>query len=144
MAWNFGDILDANAPVVPGDKPALIHGDQVTTWAQFDKRTNALARGLTARGHKSDDKLAILIRNRPEYMEATCAGFKGRFVHVNVNYRYKAEELHYIFDNSDARIVVYGSEFAPVIADIRSRLPGVHTWLQEATRRCSPPARCRS
>jgi fatty-acyl-CoA synthase len=130
MPWNFGDILDANAPAVPGDKPALIHGDRVTTWRDFDTRTNALARGLMQRGHKADDKLAVLIRNRPEYMEATCAAFKGRFVHANVNYRYKAEELFYIFDNSDARIVVYGSEFAPVLADIRSRLPNVHTWLQ--------------
>ena len=77
-------------------------------WEQPDQ-----ARGLIAAGHTADDKLAILIRNRPEYMEATFAAFKGRFVHVNVNYRYKAEELSYIFDNSDARVVVYGSEFAP-------------------------------
>jgi acyl-CoA synthetase (AMP-forming)/AMP-acid ligase II len=129
-AWNFGDIIDTVAQVVPGDAPALIHGDHVTNWRDFHARTNALARGLLTAGHQTDHKLAILIRNRPEYMEATIASFKGRFVHVNVNYRYKAEELLYIFENSDARIVVYGSEFAPVIADIRSRLPGVTTWLQ--------------
>ena len=118
------------AKVVPADAPALIHGDKITNWRAFHARTNALARGLIAAGHKADDKLAILIRNRPEYMEATIAAFKGRFVHVNVNYRYKADELLYIFDNSDARVVVYGSEFAPVVADIRARLPGVTTWLQ--------------
>jgi fatty-acyl-CoA synthase len=128
--WNYGDIIDAVAKVVPAGAPALIHADKTTTWLAFHGRTNALARGLIEAGHKPDDKLAILIRNRPEYMEATIAGFKGRFVHVNVNYRYKAEELHYIFDNSDARIVVYGSEFAPLIAGIRDRLPGVRTWLQ--------------
>lgn len=128
--WNFGDIFDAVAKVVPADAPALIHGDRVTNWRDFHARTNALARGLVAAGHKADDKLAILIRNRPEYMEATIASFKGRFVHVNVNYRYKADELLYIFDNSDAHIVVYGSEFAPVVADVHSRLPGVKTWLQ--------------
>ncbi|MEQ1865720.1 MAG: AMP-binding protein, partial [Micropepsaceae bacterium] len=128
--WNFGDIADAVAKVVPADAPALIHGDRVTTWPAFQARTNQLARGLIAAGHQTDDKLAILIRNRPEYMEATLAAFKGRFVHVNVNYRYKAEELAYIFDNSDARIVVYGSEFAPIVSDIRARLPGVKTWLQ--------------
>ena len=128
--WNYGDIIDAVAKVVPAGAPALIHADKTTTWLAFHGRTNALARGLIEAGHKPDDKLAILIRNRPEYMEATIAGFKGSFVHVNVNYRYKAEELHYIFENSDARIVVYGSEFAPLIAGIRDRLPGVRTWLQ--------------
>lgn len=130
--WNYGDIIDAVAKVVPSGAPALIHGPRVTSWLEFQGRTNALARGLIAAGHKADDKLAILIRNRPEYMEATIAAFKGRFVHVNVNYRYKADELHYIFDNSDARAVVYGSEFAPLVASIRDRLPGVKTWLQVA------------
>ena len=140
MSWNFGDIIDAVAKVVPGEAPALIHGDRVTTWREFHARTNALARGLIAAGHKADDKLAILIRNRPEYMEATIAAFKGRFVHVNVNYRYKADELAYIFDNSDARIVVYGSEFAPIVAAIKDRLPGVKTWLQVEVDRTPLPA----
>jgi fatty-acyl-CoA synthase len=130
MAWNYGDIMDRVALTVPGDAPALMHGDLVIDWKTFDRRTNALARGLIAVGHQPDDKLAILIRNRPEYMEATIAAFKGRFVHVNVNYRYLAEELRYIFDNSDARIVVYGSEFAPIVSEIRDQLPGVKTWLQ--------------
>ncbi len=140
MVWNFGDIIDAVAKVVPPEAPALIHGDRVTNWRDFHARTNALARGLIAAGHQPDDKLAILIRNRPEYMEATIASFTGRFVHVNVNYRYKADELAYIFDNSDARIVVYGSEFAPIVASIKDRLPGVRTWLQVEVDRTPLPA----
>ena len=140
MAWNYGDILDAVATLMPADAPALIHGDRVIGWGEFDRRTNALARGLVKAGHQPDDKLAILLRNRPEYMEATSAGFKGRFVHVNVNYRYKAEELHYIFDNSDARIVVYGSEFADMVASLKDRLPGVRTWLQIAVDATPRPA----
>ncbi len=138
--WNYGDIVDAVARVMPAGAPALVHGGRVTTWPVFQARTNALARGLIAEGHKADDKLAILIRNRPEYMEATIASFKGRFVHVNVNYRYKAEELAYIFDNSDAQIVVYGSEFSPVVAAIRDRLPCVKTWLQVEVDRTPLPA----
>ncbi len=138
--WNFGDIIDTVAKVVPGEAPALIHGDRVTNWCDFHARTNALARGLIAAGHQPEDKLAILIRNRPEYMEATIASFKGRFVHVNVNYRYKEDELLYIFDNSDARIVVYGSEFAPVVSAIKDKIPGVKTWLQVEVDRTPLPA----
>ena len=104
--WNFGDIADAVAKVIPPTTPALIHGNRTILWPEFHARTNALARGLMERGHKPDDKLGLLIRNRPEYMEGTFAAFKGRFVHVNVNYRYREDELHYIFDNADARIVI--------------------------------------
>jgi fatty-acyl-CoA synthase len=138
--WNFGDIFDAVAKVLPSGAPALIHDGKTTTWLDFHGRTNALARGLIDAGHEPLDKLAILIRNHPAYMEATIASFKGRFVHVNVNYRYKADELHYIFDNSDARIVVYGSEYAPIVASIRDRLPGVKTWLQVQTDETPRPA----
>ena len=130
MGWNFGDILDAIAPVLPPDAPAFIHGDRTITWGAATKASNNLARGLIARGAKPGDKLAIYMRNRPEYLLALAAAFKARMTHVNVNYRYTPEEVWYIFDNSDAQAVVYASEFRDAIAEIRPRLPKVETWIE--------------
>ena len=49
MNWNFGDLLDATARAVPGDRPALIHDRRVTSWRSFDERTNRAVRlGLLA------------------------------------------------------------------------------------------------
>jgi fatty-acyl-CoA synthase len=129
MGWNYGDILDAVAGAVPGDKPALIHGDTVVSWADFTRRTNNLARALQALGLKPDDKVAFYMRNHPAYCETLGACFKARLVHVNVNYRYVDDELHYILDNSDARVVVYGPEFQTHVDALRERLPGVVRWL---------------
>ena len=39
---------------------------------------------------------------------------KARLVPVNVNYRYREDELHYLFDNADATAVVYEASFAPL------------------------------
>ena len=50
-------------------------------------------------------------------------------MHVNVNYRYVADEVRYILDNSDAATVVFAREFAPLAAQIRPRLPLVRRWL---------------
>ena len=111
MAWNFGDILDAIAPVLPPDAPALIHGERVITWGETTGGSNNLARALLARGAEPGDKVAFYMRNRPEYVETVAACFKARLTHVNVNYRYTADEVFYIFDNSDATVVVYGAEF---------------------------------
>ncbi|MDO8421970.1 MAG: acyl-CoA synthetase [Parvibaculum sp.] len=130
MAWNFGDILDTIAPALNQDGPALVHGTRKITWAQFTKRSNNLARGLIERGAKPGDKLAFYMRNRPEYTELLAAGYKARLTHVNVNYRYKADEVFYIFDNSDAQTVVYGSEFRDIITEIRPRLTKVKTFLE--------------
>ena len=54
--WNIGDIIDGVAKVLPPSAPALIHGSRVIPWPEFQARTNALARGLVARGHKPNDK----------------------------------------------------------------------------------------
>ncbi|WP_337185220.1 acyl-CoA synthetase [Phenylobacterium sp.] len=130
MDWNFGDILDAVEPVLPADSPAFIHGERVVTLGEARQATNNLARALIARGAAPGDKIAIYMRNRPEYLMAVAAGWKARQTHVNVNYRYTPEEVWYIFDNSDARTVVYASEFRDAVEQIRPRLPGVRTWVE--------------
>ena len=63
-------------------------------------------------------------------MEMLAACFKGRFVHVNVNYRYVDEELYYIFDNSDAEAVLYAREFAPQVEALKARLPKVKCFIE--------------
>ncbi len=130
MPWNFGDILDAISPVLPQDAPAFVHLGRRITWGETTKRTNNLARALIERGAKPGDKVAFYMRNRPEYMELLAACFKARLTQVNVNYRYKAEEVFYIFDNSDAQTVVYGSEFRDIIEQIRPRLTKVETFVE--------------
>ena len=70
------------------------------------------------------------MRNRCEYLVALAACFKARLVHVNVNYRYLDDELHYILHNSDARFAIYGDEFVERADALRGRLPGLSHWLQ--------------
>ena len=48
--WSYGDILEAVEKITPEDQPALIHGDRVTNWGDFIRRTNNLARNLLASG----------------------------------------------------------------------------------------------
>ncbi len=130
MTWNYGDMLDGLAEVVSPDKPALIHADHITTWREFTHRTNRLARNLGARGIQIGDKIAFYLRNSPAYGELLGACFKGRFTHVNVNYRYIEDELVYIVDNSDSTVVVFDADFADRIIAIKPRLPNVCLWLQ--------------
>jgi fatty-acyl-CoA synthase len=130
MSWNFGDIFDAVAEAVDASAPALLHEDRTVTWGEFDHRTNALARALLARGARPDDKVALYLRNRPEYTEALVACFKGRLVHVNINFRYLEDEIHYILDNSDAKFVLFAGEFGEIADRLRERLPKVAAWVQ--------------
>ncbi|MDZ7685647.1 MAG: AMP-binding protein [Gammaproteobacteria bacterium] len=76
--WNYGDVLDAVDKVVPDDRPALIHGDRIITWKDFTRRTNNLAANLLAGGAEPGDKIALYMRNCPEYSEGLTAAFKAR------------------------------------------------------------------
>jgi fatty-acyl-CoA synthase len=127
--WNYGDLFDGVATVVPPDQPALVHGDLEISWGDMTRRSNNLARGLIAGGAQPGDKIAFYMRNHPAYLEGLIAALKARQTHVNVNYRYVADEVHYIFDNSDASTVIFSNEFAPIVAEIQPRLPKVRRWL---------------
>jgi fatty-acyl-CoA synthase len=139
MAWNFGEILDALPRVVPPEAPAFIHGDRVVTWGETTRRSNNLARAMLARGARPGDKVAFYMRNRPEYGEALAACFKGRLTHVNVNYRYKPDEVFYIIDDSDAQTVIYGSEFRDTVLQLKDRLSKVVTFIEVGDEGDRPP-----
>jgi 3-oxocholest-4-en-26-oate---CoA ligase len=130
MNWNLGDLLDHVGAVAPTSRPALLHGERVITWADLTARSNNLARALHKRGVGPTAKVAFYLRNVPEYMEFLAAALKGRLTHVNINYRYRAQELIYILENSDSEAVVYAAEFRDRIEEIRSQVPRVKLWIE--------------
>ena len=125
MSWNFGDVFDGIDAGFPAEATALVHGKERRTWGDLARRSNNVASGL-----RSDEKIAFYLRNGLAYMEALVACFKARAVHVNVNYRYLDDELLYIFENSDAAVIVFSAEFAERVEVLRHRLPGVRRWWQ--------------
>jgi fatty-acyl-CoA synthase len=128
--WNLGDVFDTVGSAIPPESPALVHDGRTVSWGELTRRSNRLAAALRARGARPDDKVALYLRNCPEYVEATIACAKGRFVHVNLNFRYLEDELRYIVDNSDASWTVFAGEFADRVDAIRGALPGVRGWIQ--------------
>ena len=116
MDWNFGDLLDATARVVPPERPALVCATRQVTWECFDRRTNNVARAMLAAGLGVGDRVAILARNRPEFIEIAAAAFKGRLAHVNINYRYTTAEIEYVLADCRAAAVFFEAVFADVLA----------------------------
>ena len=109
--------------------PAQIQGQRRLSWAAFDRRAAGVATTLLDAGLAPPAKVALLLYNCPEYLEATFACFKCGLVPVNTNYRYKADELVYLWDNADAEAVVFHDSFKEQIAAIQARLPKIRSWL---------------
>lgn len=93
---------------------ALAEGDRVhATWAQFAARTAAGAGGLReAFGLVPGDRVAIVMRNRPEYLEAMFAIWHAGLVAVPVNARLHRDEIAYVLDHSGTAVVITDSEHA--------------------------------
>ena len=131
----LGDLFDRVDNVLDKDVPAMIEEGRegtlrVISAGERKRWSNNLARAMLESGAQPGDKVAIYSKNRFEYPLAAIAVIKARLVHVNVNYRYKDNELLFILDNSDAKIVFYESEFADIVARIDKQANKVKVYIE--------------
>ena len=105
MEFNLADLFESVADAVP-DYEALVCGDRRLTYAALDERATRLAHALTARGVAAGDHIGLHLFNGTEYIEGMLAAYKIRAVPVNVNYRYVEDELRYLFDDADLKVVI--------------------------------------
>ncbi|EWT00663.1 AMP-dependent synthetase [Intrasporangium oryzae NRRL B-24470] len=103
------------------DAPALAEGERVhATWAAWAARTAALAGGLLGPlGLTPGDRVAIVMRNRPEYLEALYAVWHAGLVAVPVNARLHRDEFAYVLEHSATSVAIADEEHA---SDIESLL----------------------
>ncbi|HEY8215643.1 MAG TPA: acyl-CoA synthetase [Acidimicrobiia bacterium] len=127
--WNLGDVFEAVADAVP-DRRALVHGERALTWRELDDRAARVASALRELGLGPGSKVALYLYNCNEYEEVSLATFKLRGVHVNVNYRYLADELAYLIDNADAEVVVFHGALGEQIEAVRARCPTLRAIIQ--------------
>jgi acyl-CoA synthetase (AMP-forming)/AMP-acid ligase II len=137
--WTFADVWETVAETVPG-AIAQIHGERRDDWRLFDRRADAIAARLLAAGLGRHDKVALYLYNTPEYLETAFAVMKAALVPVNTNYRYKHDELHYLWDNADAAAVVFDGEFTDTVEELRTRCPLVKLWLHVGRDRFACPS----
>ena len=124
----FADLWEIIAEI-RGDQRAQVFGDQTTSWTEFNRRANGLAATMLAAGVEQQDKCAQYLYNCSEYMEGVYAAFKASLVPVNTNYRYADNELLYLWDNSDAAVVMFHGTFTEMVERIREQCPKVKLWL---------------
>lgn len=96
------------------DEPALANGEQVhANWASFAATTISAAVGLRDTFELSPgDRVAIIMNNRPEYLEALYAIWRAGLVAVPVNARLHRDEIAYILDHSETSVAVSDPEHA--------------------------------
>ena len=118
-ALQFGDKTAVVVDASGGARPSSV------TFGELNDLVNRLAHGLIAAGARPGERLVWCGPNSLEVLVTIHAARKLNLVAVPLSYRFNAEEMAYVIDNSDATTVIVDAEEAPLVAEVRAQIPKV-------------------
>ncbi len=126
--WSLVAVQDVIAGALP-DREMLVWKDTRRTFGEVAERSKGLAGFLVERGvgierERADLErwecgqvpVALVMNNRPEYIESMLGCYRARAVPFNVNHQYNPAEIRSLFDMVGAGAVIYQRSFAPLVA----------------------------
>src|SRR6266542_3984033 len=124
---NTAEFLMIASSVVP-ERTAMVCVERSRTYAEMQDRVNRLADALQAMRVTKGDKVSVMALNSMEYVEVYYAGAKLGAVFVPLNYRAKQEELAYMCNNSETKVLFVGERYLDLANKIKPDLNTVtHT-----------------
>lgn len=116
---------------VHGQRDALVAGSTRITYAGLDQEVRARAHRFCALGVQADDKVAILMGNRPEWITTALAIASIGATVVTINTWATAREIEYMLGHADVTLLIAGrrflkTDYAGLLGELeprRQRLP---------------------
>src|SRR3954447_17487149 len=113
--------LERSADVFP-DKTAIVDGERRVSYREFAREATRLARALQAVGVQRGDRVAYLCPNTAELLVAHFAVPLAGAVLVAINTRLAPDEVVYICEHSDAKLLVVDAELRPGLDPVADQL----------------------
>eukprot|EP01035_Chromulina_nebulosa_P056031 gene56031-76801_t len=88
-----------------GDRDYLVYGDERITYAEAHRQVASIANWMLAQGVGPGDRIAIAMRNYPEWMLIYWAGACLGVAVVGMNAWWTAPEMAYGFNDAQPKIV---------------------------------------
>jgi long-chain acyl-CoA synthetase len=109
------------------DKAAVVMAGsgRTLTYRQLEDRSAALASALHGLGLRKGDVVAVLADNAPEVFEVLWATLRSGLYITPVNRNLAPDEVAYIVDDSDAKVLIASSGLDEIARKIRSQVPKV-------------------
>ena len=123
MLIGLGDYLGRRAVYSP-DAPAFVDAGKAEplrlTFAEADRRAVRVAAALRRLGVSAGDRVALLARDGIEHLDCFFACAKLGALHMPLNWRLHWRETLAILNRLAPRALLFGSDFAAVVADMRA------------------------
>lgn len=102
---------------------ALQFDTRCTSYRAWDARCNQLAHALLGAGVGPAGRVAYLGRNSDRLFDVLFGGAKIGAVLVPINWRLVASEIAFILDDARSRVLLIGSEYLPLLPELRAACP---------------------
>src|SRR5262249_11309768 len=103
----------------------LVEGARRLTYGEFEREVIRAAGAFARLGVAKGDKVALLLDNCPEFLAAVFGAAEIGAVFVPVNTAFAAEEVAYVLDHSEAKYLIVGAEYLPLLEKARAFCPRV-------------------
>ena len=127
---------------MPGRRPARVAidcGGEVTTYAELDARSDALAAGLLEAGLAPGDRVATLTATSPEHVVVFFACAKVGLILMPLNTRLAAPELRYQLEDAEPSVLLCSPEFAELGASLHERTAPLEALQQSVAKSLPEP-----
>ena len=113
------------------DKPAIVMATsgEVVTFAEYETAANQVAHMLRDSGLRRRDHVAIFMDNEPRMLMCEGGAERTGLFYTCVNSYLSAEEVAYIINDSEARVVMTSAHKSDVSARLPELCPDVERWL---------------
>ena len=102
------DLFMAQAAKTP-DALAVADRDTSLTYAELDRKSNALAHILIEKGVQPGDFVAVMLDRTVRFPLAVLAIHKAGAAYVPIDLEYPQERIEYMLEDSEARLVIDGA-----------------------------------
>ncbi len=121
---NIGKLLPTHTRFRPHHL-AVVFQDQRLTFRKFNRRVNRLANALVGLGIKKGDKVATILPNCIELLEAYWGAAKIGAVVVPLSPLLRGKGLMTLLNDSDTAVVFTVKDFVGTLDEIKSELPAL-------------------
>jgi long-chain acyl-CoA synthetase len=111
------------------DAPMLTEGSTTLTWSEVFDRAKRVSGALADAGVVPGERVAFLDRNCIEYFEVFFGCALLGAVSVAVNWRLAPSEMAAIIDDAQARVFVFGSDYAAAVKELTPHVTSVRQWV---------------
>jgi acyl-CoA synthetase (AMP-forming)/AMP-acid ligase II len=125
---NIASLLSNTASKYPR-REALVSGRVRRSYEELESRAGRLAGALLGLGLEPGDRVALLSFNSDYLVESYLALVRVGLVATPVNFRLAGPEIAYILNDSGAKAIIHGPEFARALAEIRDQAPKVKWFI---------------